>query len=161
MAWNNSVQGFVVEAVGFRFFAPGTTPEMPLRAATCREAQDGHQPCEAAGHPFGAGGFVISTRASVTPCASELAQSHLGERYPPFPRQWKPPDPTTCNHPMSPESLVSQISRLPDESRRSAVSARPNLLHDHPQPLTDRLWKRAPVQPPIVHSAPSSIVLLL
>ncbi len=26
--------------------------EMPLRAATCREAQGGHRPCEAAGHPF-------------------------------------------------------------------------------------------------------------
>ena len=45
---NNSSRVFVVEAVGVRFFAPGTTPEMPLRAATCREAQDGHRPCEAA-----------------------------------------------------------------------------------------------------------------
>lgn len=41
---------FVVAAVDVRFFAPGTTPEMPLRAATCREAQGGHRPCEAAGH---------------------------------------------------------------------------------------------------------------
>ena len=49
-ARNNSAAVFVVEAVGVRFFAPGTTPEMPLRAATCREAQDGHRPCEAAGH---------------------------------------------------------------------------------------------------------------
>ena len=47
---NNPAGVVVVEAVGVRFFAPGTTPEMPLRAATCREAQDGHRPCEAAGH---------------------------------------------------------------------------------------------------------------
>lgn len=57
---NNFAGLLVVEAVGVRFFAPGTTPEMPLRAATCREAQDGHRPCEAAGHLFGAGGFVNS-----------------------------------------------------------------------------------------------------
>ena len=59
-ARNNSAAAFVVEAVGVRFFAPGTTPEMPLRAATCREAQGGHRPCEAAGCLFGAGGFVMS-----------------------------------------------------------------------------------------------------
>ena len=51
-ARNKFAHRLVVEAVGVRFFAPGTTPEMPLRAATCREAQDGHRPCEAAGHPF-------------------------------------------------------------------------------------------------------------
>jgi len=51
---------FVGDGVGVRFFAPGTTPELPLRVATCREAQDGHRRAGAAGHLQVFGGFVVS-----------------------------------------------------------------------------------------------------
>ena len=123
-AWNNSAGMLVVEAVGVRFFAPGTTPEMPLRAATCREAQDGHRPCEAAGRLFGAGGFVISTRASVTLCASELAWNHPGERYPPFPRQWKPPNPAACDHLKASSNALSLWISVGRGGRRHRRSCR-------------------------------------
>ena len=96
-----------------KFFAPGTTHRKKCRfeRPLAERRKTGTGPVKPLDTLFGAGGFVISTRASVTPCASELARSHRGERYRPFLRQWKPPDPTTCDHlKASSNTLLLQIS---------------------------------------------------